>query len=76
MTDTTPAAHKLVVEALRRQPPAERLRAMFALSESMRTLALDHLRALHPERSTLELVELLTGESLLPATRAGPVVPR
>jgi hypothetical protein len=36
-------------------------------SEAMRTLALARLRTAFPERSTLELVEVLLGRRLIPA---------
>jgi hypothetical protein len=36
-------------------------------SEAMRTLALARLRTAFPERSTLELVEVLLGQRLIPA---------
>lgn len=66
MNDTSPEAAAVVREAIRRTPPEERVRQVLALSEQMRTLSLTALRRRHPEHSTLQLVELLTGEILVP----------
>jgi len=76
MHDTSVAAVQLVQEALRRQTPLERLRATLALSESMWAVSLSTLRRRYPDRSVIELVELLAGEALLPAARHGPIVAR
>ena len=48
------------------------MRATLALSESMRALSLAGLRRRFPDRTVLELVELLSGESLSPGVRHGP----
>ena len=53
--------------AIRRMEPGERVRQAFALSESMRRVALAGLRQVHPHRTDLELVELILGRSLVPA---------
>jgi hypothetical protein len=74
MRDTSPAAEAVRLAAIRRMEPAERLRQAFALSESVRALALARLRAAHPGRTDLELVELLLGTRLVP--RAEPRPPR
>jgi hypothetical protein len=66
MNDTRPEAAAVVREAIRRTPPAERIRQVLELSEQMRTLSLTTLRRRHPNLSTLQLVELLSGESLIP----------
>jgi hypothetical protein len=66
MNDTRPEAAEIVREAIRRTPPAERIRQVLELSEQMRTLSLTTLRRRHPNLSTLQLVELLSGESLIP----------
>jgi hypothetical protein len=66
MHDTSEAAADVVRAAIRRTAPGERVRQMLAHSETMRALALARLRERHPDRSTLELVELLLGEQLLP----------
>jgi hypothetical protein len=66
MRDTTPAADEIRLAAIRRMPPAERLRQAFALSESVRNVALARLRSLHPGCSDLELVEILVGRQLVP----------
>ena len=52
--------------------PAERLRQMFDLSESVRRLALAGLRERHPDRTDLELVEVLLGRRLVPAATRPP----
>ncbi len=70
--DTTPEAAALVQRAIRRQSPAQRVDAAIALSESMRAISLATLRARFPECSTLELVALITGESMVPSARSGP----
>jgi hypothetical protein len=72
MTDTTSEAAALVVRAIRRQTPAERVEAMLALSESTREISLASLRARFPERTTLELVSMIAGEPMVLASRSGP----
>jgi hypothetical protein len=72
MRDTTQAAEQVRVEAIRRLEPGLRLRQALELSESFRSLAVFRLREWHPERTDLELVELLLGGPLItprPATR-------
>lgn len=69
MRDTSPGAESIVLEARRRMSPAERMQQALDWSESARTLALDRLRANAPEKSTLELVEILLGEELIPSSR-------
>jgi hypothetical protein len=66
MNDTRPEAAAVVREAIRRTPPVERMRQVLELSEQIRTLSLETLRRRHPNLSTLQLVELLSGETLLP----------
>jgi len=72
MRDTTSEAEAIVRAAILRTDPIDRLRQALVLSETMRDLALARLRALHPDRSVVELVELLLGERLIPAPRAVP----
>lgn len=72
MHDTTREAASVVRAAIRRTDPAVRLREALAHSEAMRDLALSRLRAKHPHRSTLELVELLLGEPLIRDDRPRP----
>ena len=72
MRDTSPEAEAVVLDAIRRRPPIERMRDALALSEQLRAVALERLRAQYPGESTLALVERLTGESLRPAARQGP----
>ena len=70
MDDTTDAA--LVRDAVLRHTPIERLRTTLALSESMPAVALAGLRERYPDCTVLELVELITGETLRVAVRHGP----
>ncbi len=72
MHDTSPEAEAVVREAILRTAPTERVRQALVLSEQMRTLSLATLRRHHPDLSTLQLVELLSGETLIPtAARPG-----
>lgn len=73
--DTTAEAAAIVRHVIRQQTPAERVYAAIALSESVRAISLATLRARFPEHTTLQLVELITGESMVPANRSGPRVP-
>jgi len=72
--DTTPEAAALVLRAIRQQSPAQRVAAALALSESVRAISLAALRARFPDRTTLELVALITGDSMVPTARSGPDV--
>lgn len=72
MRDTTTAAEQVRLDAIRRVDPNQRLAQALELSESVRALALAGLRRLHPERSELELVELLVGAPLIAARPADP----
>jgi len=71
--DTTPEAASLVRRAIRQQSPAQRVDAAIALSESVRAISLATLRARFPGRTTLELVAMITGESMVPSARSGPL---
>ncbi len=71
LRDTTPAAEQVRVEAIRRTDPSRRLREALDLSETTRAVALSRLRAIHPGRSDLELVELMLGRTLVPRGSAG-----
>ena len=66
MSDTSPYAARIVRDAIRRRDPVERMRDALVHSEAMRELALSGLRARHPGRTTVELVELMLGERLVP----------
>ena len=66
MNDTRPEAAAVVRSAIRQTPPAERIRHMLDMSEKMRALSLVGLRARYPELSTLQHVELLLGQTLIP----------
>ena len=68
MRDTAPAAEQIRLEAIRRLDPVERVRQALALSESMRALALAGLAARFPGHTRLELVEILLGAPLVPAS--------
>lgn len=66
MHDTAPDAEAAVRAALLRRAPIDRMRDALALSAAMREVALARLRERFPGRTTLELVELLVGERLIP----------
>ena len=72
MGDTTPAAEQARLDAIRRVAPIQRLTQALELSESVRALALSRLRELHPDRTELQLVELLVDAPLVPPPSAGP----
>ena len=72
MRDTTPDAERVQLEAIRQMAPAERLRLAFELSESVRRVALAGLRARHPDRTDVELVEIMLGQPLVPAGSPTP----
>lgn len=67
--DTLQEADAVRVAAIRRERPAERLRQVLDLSESMRALSLAGLQRRYPNRSDLELVELLIGYKLSKGAR-------
>ena len=69
MRDTSADAALVVCDAIRRTAPTERMRQALAHSEAMRALSLAGLRARHPERTTLELVEMLLGTRLITEER-------
>jgi len=69
MRDTTPEAARVQTDAIRRLAPIERLAEALALSESVRAWVLSRLRERYPDRTDLELVELLAGG---PLRRAPP----
>lgn len=62
MRDTTKEAAAVADAAIKRMDPVDRLRQALAHSEAIRDVAIARLRAAHPDRSTLQLVELLLGE--------------
>ena len=68
MTDTRSEAVAVVRDAILKTAPAERMRRALELSEQVRSLSLAGLRLRHPNCSTLQLVELLSGETLIPVT--------
>ena len=72
MRDTTKEAAVVADAAIKRMNPVDRLRQSLAHSEAMRDIALARLRAKHPDRSTLQLVELLLGERLVREDRTTP----
>jgi hypothetical protein len=74
MRDTSVDADALVVEAIRRTRPAERVAHALAWSEQVREIALRRLRELHPGRTDFELVELMLGVRLgVPTGTRAPV---
>jgi len=72
MRDITSAAEQVYLEAIRRQEPSDRLRQALAFSEWARSLALAGLAERFPERTQLELVEILLGTTLLPVAARPP----
>jgi len=72
MRDTSNEAATVADAAIKSMKPVDRLRQSLAHSETMRNLAIARLRAKHPDRSTLELVELLLGERLVRKDRPTP----
>ena len=72
MRDTTDEAAAVADAAIKRMNPVDRLRQSLAHSEAVRDLAIARLRAKQPDRSTLELVELLLGERLVRDDRTTP----
>ena len=64
MHDTRTDAAAAVRAAIKQVAPIDRLREALVHSERMRELSVARLRARYPDRSTLELVELLLGERL------------
>ena len=65
MRDTSTEAIAVVQATIRAIDPVDRLHAALAHSEAMRDLALARMRVRYPNRSTLELVELLLGQPLI-----------
>jgi hypothetical protein len=69
MRDTSPAAERARIEAIRRMDPVQRMRQALEFSEVVRQVALARLHERYPERTRLELVELMLGEPLLPPSQ-------
>ncbi len=67
-SDTTSAAEIIRLKAVRGRPRVDRLRQALALSDAMRVVTLAGLRKGRPGQSDLELVELLLGVRLVPAS--------
>lgn len=72
MNDTSPEAEAIALDVIRRMDPVDRMLQALNHSEAMRELALNRLREVHPEKTTLELVEILLGEVLIPDEAARP----
>jgi hypothetical protein len=70
MNDSSLQASAVVRAAIKRLDPVERLRQAFIHSEQMRELSLAQLRKRYPDHSTLQLVELMLGQQLIPRDRA------
>jgi len=73
MHDTRPDAAARHREAIRRLPPAERLRRALAMSDALRAASLAALRQRYPDESLLELVARLSGEPMVSRARRGPI---
>jgi len=74
MRDTSAAAERVRLAAIRAMTPAQRLRQALDLSETTRQLAIVGLRQRYPDLTVVELVELYAGHRILPdvARRARP----
>ena len=72
MRDTTTAAERAQLAAIRALAPSERLRQAFDLSETARRLALSGLRMRYPNRTDLELIELYVGTPFIPPDKRPP----
>lgn len=78
--DTTPDAHRVQIEALRRMGPEGRLRLMFEACANLRALAATGVRLRHPdyteEQIRLAVTRLMAGEEaftkLLPWAKIQP----
>jgi hypothetical protein len=66
MRDTQREAEAIRLAAIGQLTPGERVRQALEFSEWVRQLALAGLRKHYPERSDLELVELMLGVRLVP----------
>lgn len=66
--DTDPEAHEVQLEIYRRMGPARRLELGIRMSEEVRALAADGIRARHPEYSETEvrfaLARMMLGDAL------------
>jgi hypothetical protein len=72
MRDTPAFAEQVRLAAIRRMPPDARLRQALELSEWVRNIALEAQRRRHPDRTDLELVELMVERPLnLSRARSG-----
>jgi hypothetical protein len=63
-SDTALEAEVVRIAAVRRRAPADRLGQAMVWSDSLRRMALERLHRRHPDRSEVELVELLLGVEL------------
>jgi hypothetical protein len=70
MSDSSVQSNAVARAAIRRIDPVERLRRALVHSEQMRDIALAQLRKRYPTYSTLQLVELMLGQQLIPRDRA------
>lgn len=73
-TDTSPEAHEVQLECIRRMPAVRRVELMRQLSDRNRELAFAAIRRLHPDydedQVRLRLIEVIYGESLASEVRA------
>jgi hypothetical protein len=72
MRDTLADAELVLLEAIRRRDPVDRLLDALRLSDELRSVALDALRRRHPAESTPALLARLVGEPWSPGVRHGP----
>ncbi|MCC6770972.1 MAG: hypothetical protein IT360_07145 [Gemmatimonadaceae bacterium] len=74
MQDTLPEAQRVLLAAIRRREPMQRLLDALRLSDELRAVAVDAARRRHPGASVAALVAKLTGEPAVPGVRYGPRV--
>ena len=72
-TDTSPEAHAVQLELLRRMSPDERLEKAFSLSNGVRRMAMDAIRRRHPDfdevQVRIKFIELTYGKELADGVR-------
>lgn len=73
MRDTTPEAEAVLVAAIRRRSPADRLADALRLSDTLRDFAIEALRRRRPDASYESLVAEWAGNPDVETVRHGPM---
>ena len=73
MRDTLPEAEAVLIAALRRRSPADRVMDSLRLSDSLRDVAIEALRRRRPNASRAALISEWAGNPDVSAVRHGPV---